>query len=79
LQPSVENAIYHGIKNIRTGGLIKVLGYVENNLIVSDIIDNRKGMDKQQATLLNGYINDLNASFKSIGLRNINKRIKLIY
>jgi two-component system sensor histidine kinase YesM len=79
LQPAVENAIYHGMKNIRSGGLIKVLGYVENNLIVFDIIDNGKGMDKQQVKLLNGYINDLNESFKSIGLRNVNKRIKLMY
>lgn len=79
LQPAVENAIYHGMKNIRSGGLIKVLGYVENDLIIFEVIDNGKGMESQQVSLLNGYINDLNDSFKSIGLRNVNKRIKLMY
>jgi two-component system sensor histidine kinase YesM len=79
LQPAVENAIYHGMKNTRSGGIIKVAGHSENNLVIFEIIDNGKGMNEQQVNLLNGYINDLNDSFKSIGLRNVNKRIKLMY
>jgi two-component system sensor histidine kinase YesM len=43
------------------------------------VIDNGTGMDKDKCDSLNGYINDLNEDFNSIGLRNVNQRIKLHY
>lgn len=79
LQPIVENAIYHGMNTIRKVGLITVRGYEAVGLIHFQISDNGKGMDPEQAASLNAYINDENNDYKSIGLRNVNKRIKLRY
>ena len=79
LQPIVENAIYHGLQNRTSGGVINVLGYIKNSKVIFEISDNGIGMDANLTTRLNEYINDLNDSFNSIGLKNINKRIKLRY
>lgn len=79
LQPIVENAIYHGIENKGTGGKIDIYGYREGSNIIFEVIDNGKGMDSNKVGMLNDYINGLNASFTSIGLINVNRRIKLHY
>lgn len=79
LQPIVENAIYHGLQNRSSGGVINIVGYVKDSNIVFEISDNGIGMDANLTIRLNEYINDLNDSFHSIGLKNINKRIKLRY
>lgn len=79
LQPIVENAIYHGMKNVRSNGKIEIIGDKDGEILNFYVIDNGKGMDSKQTELLNGYINDQNNSFKSIGLRNVNKRLKLRY
>ena len=47
LQPIVENALYHGIKNKRGGGTIIVKGYMEQNNIVFEVKDNGIGMEEQ--------------------------------
>lgn len=36
-------------------------------------------MNEDQTASLNAYINDQNNNFSSIGLRNVNKRIKIRY
>ncbi len=80
LQPIVENAIYHGMKDIRSGGEIRVTGYKKNkSLMIFEVVDNGKGMSEALSNDLNDYINDKNDLFKSIGLRNVNKRIKIRY
>jgi two-component system sensor histidine kinase YesM len=80
LQPIVENAIYHGMKDIRSDGKIIVNGYKQDKkLLIFEIIDNGKGMTDQLTKDLNDYINDNNNLFNSIGLRNVNKRIKIKY
>lgn len=79
LQPTIENAIYHGLRNRNIGGVINVSGYTEDNTMVFQISDNGIGMDEEMVIRLNEYVNDQNDSFTSIGLKNINKRIKLRY
>jgi two-component system sensor histidine kinase YesM len=79
LQPLVENAVYHGMENRSEGGKIEVKGYKSGEKIVFEVVDNGKGIDETQVKKLNDYINDRNNSFKSIGLKNINKRIRLYY
>ena len=44
LQPLVENALYHGIKNKRGGGCILIRGYEDRNGLVFEIEDNGKGI-----------------------------------
>lgn len=80
LQPIVENAIYHGMKDIRSEGKITVDGYkTGSKLLIFEIEDNGKGMTESLTKDLNDYINDKNSLFSSIGLRNVNKRIKIKY
>lgn len=80
LQPIVENAIYHGMKEVRSGGKIIVNGYItDKRLLIFQVEDNGKGMTESLTRDLNDYINDRNSLFNSIGLRNVNKRIKIKY
>ena len=44
LQPIVENAIYHGIKNNPGGGKISVNGMIRDGELVFEITDNGRGM-----------------------------------
>jgi two-component system sensor histidine kinase YesM len=80
LQPIVENAIYHGMKDIRSNGKIMISGYkVNKNVLIFEIVDNGNGMTEILTKDLNDYINDKNNLFNSIGLQNVNKRIKIKY
>lgn len=79
LQPIVENAINHGLEDKLSGGLIKVIGYQIDNILIFEIIDNGKGMTEEMVIKMNNYISDLDNSLKSIGLKNVNRRIKLHY
>ena len=80
LQPIVENAIYHGMSGLRQKGQISVLASrIEPDTLQFEVRDNGIGMSEEDVQKLNDYINDRNSAFKSIGLRNVNKRIKLRY
>ncbi len=79
LQPLVENAINHGLSSRSKDGIIRVTGARKNNDIVIKVRDNGKGMDQQQVKQINDYINGVGSTMKSIGLKNVNKRIKLHY
>ena len=52
LQPLVENALYHGIKNKRGGGSIIVSGKREGNRIRFCIKDTGRGMDEEMLPVL---------------------------
>ncbi len=78
LQPIVENAIYHGMSSIRTGGLITITATSPaRSILVLNVQDNGTGMTPKQVKDLNGYIREENDLFKSIGMRNVNRRIQL--
>ncbi|MCX7748577.1 MAG: sensor histidine kinase [Clostridia bacterium] len=79
LQPLVENAIYHGLSKTETDGRLEVRGYRKENNVYFEIIDNGKGMSESLVKKLNNYLDDLDNSFKSIGLKNVHRRIKLNY
>lgn len=48
LQPLVENAIYHGIKNKERGGLVAVRGWREGDDIVIQVADDGVGVDQSR-------------------------------
>lgn len=83
LQPIVENAIKHGVSNSLKQGMIVILGNIENDDIIFKIRDNGVGMDDKIINSINEY--NINSNFEnnknndSIGLINIQKRLKLIY
>ena len=79
LQPILENAINHGILGKgEVNGLISILGYSTNSDIVLIIADDGIGMKEDKLNLL--LSNNLSSEKGSgYGLKNINKRIKLLY
>lgn len=79
LQPIVENAILHGLEEKENGGVVTVHIYLDENLHI-DISDNGCGMELEQVRKLRNSILVRNPEIKaSIGLYNINQRIKLCY
>jgi len=58
LQPLVENALYHGIKNKRGGGRIKVTGRLEADGVYIDVTDDGIGMDTEELDRVRGEISD---------------------
>ncbi len=78
LQPVVENAIYHGMSTVRSGGLIRITGQRKGRGTYEiQVSDNGAGIPADKLESLNDYINEKNDKFNSIGLRNVNRRIKL--
>lgn len=84
LQPVVENAILHGLEATDMGGRIVLSVYIkeveEKELLFIDVTDNGGGMTEAVLEKLRKdiEIKDMSRS-KSIGLYNINQRIKLSY
>ncbi|MCG8451975.1 MAG: histidine kinase [Spirochaetales bacterium] len=74
LQPIVENAIYHGLKNSKRKGFIRVQSTVEQGDIILKIHDTGIGM--KQDSIEKFYKEESRDSF---GLNSIDKRIKLLY
>lgn len=80
LQPLVENALYHGIKNKRGKGRIEIRGIFKDNSLILSIEDNGLGMkpDRLKQVIEGIYDNDENNK-NFFGLYNVNKRIQLYY
>ncbi len=84
LQPVVENAIVHGLDETEEGGRIVVSVCRktpdETGLLLIDVDDNGCGMSEEALNKLRTdiEIRDMSRS-KSIGLYNINQRLKLHY
>ncbi len=84
LQPLVENALYHGIKNKRNGGMIIVRARsAEDGQVLLEIIDDGVGLTpyklaKIQESLEND-LGDISFSESGFGLENVNRRIRLYY
>jgi two-component system sensor histidine kinase YesM len=75
LQPLVENALYHGIKNKRGLGSITITGESFEEDILIKVCDNGVGMTPEQViTLQTGIYEDRHTG---LGLVNVHKRIKL--
>lgn len=75
LQPLVENALYHGIKNRRGMGTITITGEAAGSDLILKVQDNGAGMTQDQVkTLQAGLYEDRHTG---LGLVNVHKRIRL--
>ncbi len=79
LQPLVENALYHGVNAIKTIGAVDVLGYLDGEKIIFQITDNGSGIPDDMLEDLREYMDNNNEKFTSIGLKNVHRRIRLLY
>ena len=78
LQPLVENALYHGIKNKRGKGMIRIEGELDGEDCILRIMDNGKGMTPERLEQVREGIRNRKARETDIyGLYNVNERIRL--
>jgi two-component system, sensor histidine kinase YesM len=83
LQPLVENAIYHGIKNKRQGGTIIIRARPNNaDEILFEVEDNGIGFAPDKLAQIHAELADNSGEIKQesgFGLGNVNHRLKLYY
>ncbi len=82
LQPLIENAICHGIRNKRGKGHIQITGAIDDGEIVFQVIDNGCGMSTDELQKLRNSI-EKNESYSAkdggFGIVNVNQRIHAYY
>ena len=80
IQPIVENAFVHGIESSKSNGRIDIKVCYSSDRVVIDVIDNGQGIPEDKMSELRWKLveNDT-SSGKSIGLTNVNKRIKMYH
>jgi len=80
IQPIVENALYHGIKNRRGGGKITITGEEGDSDYRITVTDDGIGMEKERLLEITEGLSGKNpGDVKIYGLYNVNERIKLFY
>jgi two-component system sensor histidine kinase YesM len=83
LQPLVENALYHGIKNKRQGGTISIrVRQMNEDEILLEVEDDGIGFTPEKLAQLQAELADDSGEFKlesGYGIGNVNKRIRLYY
>lgn len=80
IQPVLENYFFHGIRGETEGNTITVTAEKKEEAIWIHVMDNGKGMEPELLAQKNQEFlrNDLQAK-RSIGLTNVNRRIKAVY
>lgn len=81
LQPLVENALYHGIKNKRGKGMICITGEEKDGRLVFHVTDNGRGMTEQELERLRRNIEkkEIDDGSGGFGAANVNQRIRHYY
>ena len=88
LQPLVENALYHGIKNKRGGGKITVRVSRQHRVMTFTVADTGKGMTQEQLRELETSLKEEAPTVQAalepgqhsgFGMRNVDMRIRLYY
>lgn len=81
LQPLLENAIFHGIGGRRKPGRIQLSVRTKDNDLFIHITDNGIGIPQSQIDriLSCDKETDEDQLFRKVGIRNINRRLKLEY
>jgi two-component system sensor histidine kinase YesM len=79
LQPLVENAIYHGIKERRGPGALAVEARVESGDLFLTVRDDGVGMNEIKLAQLNASLEEGGASVGGYGIHNVHERIRLTF
>ncbi len=73
LQPLVENAIIHGLRDTRQGGILRIAARKDGEYLCLEVEDNGRGMDEKELEHARSM------DYNRIGLNNAERRIQLIY
>jgi two-component system, sensor histidine kinase YesM len=82
LQPLVENAFNHGLKTKKKDRVIDITGELKDGVISLNVEDNGVGMTEENVEALNKELMEIENKENikaSIGLNNVNGRIKLYF
>lgn len=85
LQPLIENALYHGIKNKRGKGLIVISGYTDESLVILTVTDNGAGISADRLALLRQQLaqplqsEEEETAEGGFGLQNVHQRLRLYF
>lgn len=86
LQPLVENAISHGLRDTRSDGMLRIRIKREEGHISILIFDNGCGIGKEQLVELNRRLQETSErpleyidQYKSLGLLNVHLRLKMYF
>lgn len=80
IQPLVENAFVHGVESVKSNGRIDIKVYYHEELVIIDVTDNGVGMSEEKLEeIREKLVRSDTSSGKSIGLTNVNKRIKMYH
>lgn len=79
LQPVVENAILHGVEPQKSGSEIRVEARLSDNRLLITVTDRGEGMDEEELARCRFVISSEDGGTDSIGMRNVNRRIRLHY
>nr|WP_314460300.1 histidine kinase [uncultured Clostridium sp.] len=82
LQPIVENAIVHGLSVMTQAGTLEISIYQEGDFLMIKIADDGIGMSQEMVEEIRDHIEtrgDEERKKQSIGIQNVNQRIKLTY
>lgn len=82
LQPIVENAFVHGLEGTKEKGKITVNAFEDLGYLIVEISDNGCGISKERLDFINENLGNKTVKengHQSIGMGNINERIKIYY
>lgn len=79
LQPIMENAVVHAFGDASSGYFIRIHSSAYDNVLHILVEDNGRGMKKNELHSLQLSLNRDEAPDESIGLVNVNQRIRLFY
>ncbi len=77
LQPLVENALYHGLKNRRRKGFIRLTGRAQNECLVLEVTDDGPGMTEERLNEVRASLTD--GKREGFGLRTVHQRIQILF
>lgn len=81
LQPILENAIYHAMEMMDDEGELTINGYIKNEKIILEVVDNGLGMTQElvDSLLKDNKRTENKKRGSGIALINVHKRIQLYY
>lgn len=80
LQPIVENAVYHGLEKKLGAGRLRITASCTDEALIFSVADDGVGIAEDELKQLNNRLSHADFSDRrSVGIRNVNERIKLYY